>query len=170
MLPKFRPIINRPIPLGRKGENLARRIDFTDIVEMMHEIFGEGTCELRYQRPQDTQAYIPSVIIREGDTLTWKPTSTDLAHAGKGRCELRWIVDGKVAKSRVWDCIVEDSIVEDGHNPDEHEYYDGAYVVTPAWVEQTLETDEKICSDNIRVLEIQAMETHNPAGGLTLSI
>ena len=170
MLPKFRPVLGKAIPLGRRGENLARRIDFSDIIERFVEVYGEGRPELRYQRPNDTTAYIPSVIDTIESACTWKPTSIDTEKAGRGRCELRWIVDGRVAKSRIWDVEVQDSIVLDGDNPDDHEYYNGQYTVTPAWVEQELETNNKICVDDIKVLEIQAVETHNEAGGLTLSI
>lgn len=169
MLDKFRPIVGRPIPLGRQGEHLARRIDFGDIIEMFEELFGEGVATLRYQRPDDTTAYIPSVIDTT-DGLVWRPTETDTKHAGTGRAELRWSVGGKLVKSRMWDCTIEPSIIDDGPNPDDHDYFDGPYVVVPAWNEQVLETDDKICTDDISVLEIPVSEVENEAGGLTLTI
>ena len=169
MLDKFRPIVGRPIPLGRQGEHLARRIVWDDIIEMFQELYGDGTPELRYQRPDDTYGYVPSAIDMTSG-LTWRPTATDLAKAGKGRVELRWLVEGKVVKTRTWDCVVESSITEDGKNPDEHDYFDGPYVVTPNWTTQELETDDKICTDDISVLEIPVSEVENEAGGLTLTI
>jgi hypothetical protein len=70
----------------------------------------------------------------------------------------------------VWDVVIEPSIVVDGDTPEDHEWYSGAYVVTPSWVEQTLETSDKICADDIKVKEIQVSETDNEAGGLTISL
>lgn len=170
MLMKVRPIIGRPIPLGRQGEHLARRVDFGDIVEAFEEYHPNGTATLRFQRPDDSTAYEPAAMDRSGGGLIWIPTNTDTAHAGTGRVELRWTVGGTLAKSRVWDVVIEPSIVIDGDTPEEHEYYDGAYVVTPSWAEQTLETSDKICADDIKVKEIQVSETANEAGGLTISL
>ena len=53
---------------------------------------------------------------------------------------------------------------------EDHDYYEGAYVVTPAWATQTLETTEKIMSQNVVVLDIPVSEVGNEAGGLTLTI
>jgi hypothetical protein len=169
MLEKTRPIVGRPLVIGRQNEHLARRIDFGDIIELYHELYPDGVPSLHYQRPDDTTAYVPASV----DTTTglvWRPTAIDTAHAGNGRVELRWAVGGHLVKSRLWDVVVEPSLVDDGESPEEHDYYDGEYVVTPSWAEQVLETDEKICRDDIHVLEIQASETLNDAGGLTLSI
>lgn len=170
MLMKVRPMVGRPIPLGRQGEHLARRVDFGDITEMFEEYHPGGVASLRYQRPDDSTAYEPAAMDRSGGGLIWIPTNTDTAHAGTGRVELRWTVGGTLAKSRVFDVVIEPSIVVDGDTPEEHEYYSGAYVVTPSWAEQTLETSDKICADNIKVKEIQESVVDNDAGGLTVSI
>lgn len=166
---KVRPTIGRPIPLGRQGEHLARRVDFGDITEMFQEWFPDGVAELRYQRPDDTKAYVPAVVDTTAGCV-WRPTNTDTAHAGTGRVELRWTVGGSIAKSRVWDVVIEPSLTVDGESPEEHEYYDGAYVITPQHVEQVLATDDKLCADDITVKEIQVSETENDAGGLTISL
>ena len=169
MLEKFRPIIGRPIPLGRQGEHLARRIDFGDILEAFNETYGAGICELRYQRNSDASAYVPAVVdTSEG--CVWRPTNIDTAKAGRGRVELRYLVAGRLVKSRVFDTDVTPSLYVDGESPEEHEYYDGAYVITPMWSEQVLNTDDKICTDDIHVKEIQESITDNSAGGLTLSL
>ena len=173
MLTKVRPVIGRPIPLGRQGEHLARRIDFGDIVEVFAGLYGEGVGSLRYQRPGDSTAYEPARVNTSDGGLVWLPTETDTAQDGRGRVELRWLVNGHYAKSRVWETLVEKSIVEDGDRPggdDDRDYYEGAYVVTPAWATQTLETTEKIMSQNVVVLDIPVSEVGNEAGGLTLTI
>ena len=169
LLTKIRPIVGRPIPLGRQGEHLARRIDFSDIIELFEDAFPGGTPTLRYQRPDDSTAYVPSAIdLTTG--LTWLPTNVDTAHAGTGRVELRWSVAGRLAKSRVFDVVIEASIVDDGESPETHDYYQGQYVVTPSWATQTLETKEKICIDDIEVTPIHESAVDNEFGGVTLSI
>lgn len=51
------------------------------------------------------------------------------------------------------------------------EYYEGSYDVTPkAHQPQTLETKDKLMSDNVRVREIPFFETGNGAGGNTVYI
>lgn len=49
-------------------------------------------------------------------------------------------------------------------------YYNGAYVVDPRKVEQTLETKNKSMKENVVVNEIFYSETGNPAGGNTAYI
>lgn len=170
LLTKIRPIIGRPIPLGRRGEHLARRIDFGDLIELFTDAYDGGRPELRYQRPGDTTAYVPSSVDTTGDGLVWLPTNTDTAHPGTGRVELRWNVGGALAKSRTWDVVIEDSLVVDGDDPSDIDYYAGAYVVTPSWMRQALETRDKMCIDDIKVEPIQVQKVSNESGGVTLSI
>ena len=49
-------------------------------------------------------------------------------------------------------------------------YYEGAYVVDPRKVSQTLETQNKSMRDNVVVNEIYYAETSNLGGGLTAVI
>lgn len=172
MLTKVRPVIGRPIPIGRQGEHLARKIDFGDIVELFATLYGEGTATLRYQRPDDSTAYEPARLDTSDGGLVWLPTETDTANAGRGRVEMRWLINGHFAKSRVWEVLVEKSLTEEGDRPgdDDRDYYEGAYVVTPLWVTQTLATEERIMSQDVVVLDIPVSEVSNEAGGLTLTI
>jgi hypothetical protein len=144
-------------------------VDFSDMVEGFADVFGEGTAELRYQRPTTDRAYVPAVVDTTNG-LRWRPTVEDTAYAGQGRCELRYIVNGRIAKSRTWDVLVDESLVMDGDTPGEYEYYTGAYEVTPDWEGVTLETDDKVCTDNIEVKKIQKSLVDNTAGGQTLTI
>lgn len=54
--------------------------------------------------------------------------------------------------------------------PPVHPTYDGPYEVTPRFYEQTLETKEKLMTDDVTVEVIPAHEVTNPAGGLTVTI
>ena len=54
--------------------------------------------------------------------------------------------------------------------PPVHPSYDGPYEVTPRFYEQTLETKNKLMTDDVTVEIIPAHEVTNPAGGLTVTI
>lgn len=48
--------------------------------------------------------------------------------------------------------------------------YDGSYVVTPDWEEQTLETKDKVMSDDVTIQSIQLESVSNLSGGRTVYI
>lgn len=48
--------------------------------------------------------------------------------------------------------------------------YTGDYEVTPSFSTQTLETENKLMTDDVTVKPIVVTEVSNPQGGLTLSI
>lgn len=52
----------------------------------------------------------------------------------------------------------------------EYDEYSGAYTVTPSFVSQTLQTKGKALTSDITIQAIQATETDNSAGGITLEI
>lgn len=54
--------------------------------------------------------------------------------------------------------------------PPIHPTYDGPYEVTPHFFEQTLETNNKLMTDDVTVEIIPAHEVTNPQGGLTVTI
>lgn len=125
---------DNPIYLGRVGENDATQVIF-DISYMVNK-FGEGTVSLIAQREGDTDPY-PCVIERSGNKVTWKITNADNARAGKGSCELRYMVGDTIAKSEVWETIVWESLGEHGDSvPEPYQ----------SWVDQVLEAASKIGS------------------------
>jgi hypothetical protein len=51
------------------------------------------------------------------------------------------------------------------------EKYEGEYIITPrAYDDQTLETKDKVCTDEITVLKVPKYETSNVSGGKTVYI
>ena len=167
---KIRPIVGRPLSLGRQGEHLARAVEFGDIVERLIQTYGPGEARLYYRRPTEDEAYEPSVVTRDGDNLTWRPTRTDTALAGVGRCELRWYVSEQLAKTRAWDCSITESLVAEGENPDKIPWYTGAVEVTPKHTAQVLDTSQKRMPDDVTVREIQIAHVMNEHGGETVTI
>lgn len=48
--------------------------------------------------------------------------------------------------------------------------YQGSYIITPRIASQTLDTDNKKLTDDIKVLAIPRVDVSNLAGGLTVTI
>ena len=121
------------ISLGKQGENLARMVCF-DEPAMWKETFGEGKCELVHQRSGDEAPY-PVVLNVENDKVSWKITNADTAIVGDGKCELHYIVDNVVVKSKIWTTTVLPSLggaVEEAPEPQK------------AWVDQVLNAAEEV--------------------------
>ena len=115
------------ICLGKQGENFARMICF-DEPTTWKETFGEGKCELLHQRNGDAAPY-PVVLETEGDKVCWKFSAADTAIAGEGKCELHYIVDDVIVKSKIWVTSVIESLGEGRAEPPEPQ---------KAWVDQVL--------------------------------
>ena len=96
------------INLGKQGENLARKVYF-DELSSCKEIYGEGICELIHQRNGDAAPY-PVVLSVEDNKLCWHVTASDTAVVGDGKCELRYIVNDVVVKSRTFTTTVSASL------------------------------------------------------------
>lgn len=126
------------IDIGRQGENIARNIyfDLSDLIDN----YGEGTATLVHMRPSDNAPYICEAE-RVGNFLIWAPTSTDMAYAGSGKCELRWVVGETLAKSIIYTTTIAPSITGAGEVPDPYE----------SWYEALLEhiSEYDIASDQI---------------------
>ena len=103
------------LKLGKQGENNAVKITFP-IQKWINE-FGEGTAVLLVLRPEDETPYITTTTTDSG-VVTWTVSSTDTAQAGIGKCELQYIVDETVVKSRIWQTVTLASLEDAGESPD----------------------------------------------------
>lgn len=131
------------ICLGKQGENLARSVCFDEPIEWK-EIFGEGRCELLHQRNGDSAPY-PVVLESRDDKVCWKITASDTAIAGEGKCELRYIVNDIVVKSKLWKTDVLEALGEGTEAPEPQK----------AWVDQVLNAAE----------DVKSATTHQPMIG-----
>ena len=96
------------LALGRCGENLARKVLF-DITDF-ESLYGVGTVEILYQRPNDAQPY-PLAVQRDGTSIVWNVTSTDTAIPNAfGKCELRYYSGETLVKSRIWQTWVDNAL------------------------------------------------------------
>lgn len=113
-----RPIIGRDIPIGRKGENLARAVDFSDIIAEIKKDYGDGgKIVVLVKRPNEDVPY-PAAVIDESDGLTWTPTETDTAIVGRGNAEVDYYVDDVLVKSVLFTTYTHDSIGVSGDTPE----------------------------------------------------
>ena len=113
-----RPIIGRDIPIGRKGENLARVVDFSDIIAEIKKDYGDsGNIVVLVKRPNEDVPY-PAAVVDESDGLTWTPTETDTAIAGRGNAEVDYYVDDVLVKSVLFTTYTHDSIGVSGDTPE----------------------------------------------------
>lgn len=107
-----------PLFEGVQGENEARSIQF-DVTPWVEEL-GDGAVTATAKRSQDSQPY-PVTVTKDGNTVTWKPTSTDTAFAGVGSFQLEYTVDSVLAKTCIWSTMVAPSLDPAGDPPDPYE-------------------------------------------------
>lgn len=119
--------------LGKQGENLARIVYFEEHA-LWEKEFGEGKCELLHQRSGDTAPY-PVKLEKENGKCCWKITASDTAIVGDGKCELHYLVDDVVVKSKVFKTTVLESLggeVAEAPEPEK------------AWVDAVLDAAQKV--------------------------
>lgn len=110
------------LQIGRQGEHDARQVwfDLTWLVEN----FGEGEAVLVHQRTNDEAPYICQTT-REENRLIWVIDEIDTAYEGFGKAEIRWTVDGALAKTVIYKTSVMKSLTGDTVIPDPYEsWYD----------------------------------------------
>ena len=90
---------SRTIVLGKQGENHATEILF-DCSEWLAGTDG-GEIQLVAQRPSESEGY-PVPVVGVEDGVVWNVSATDLAYSGTGYCEVRYVVDEVVKKSRTF--------------------------------------------------------------------
>ena len=102
------------LDLGKRGENLARRVTF-DIGGWV-KTFGEGEVHLLHQRNGDKAPY-PCVVEVEKTNAYWSVTNTDVATAGRGHAELQYWVGDSIVKSVTFNTRVSQSMGVAGEVP-----------------------------------------------------
>ena len=115
------------LPLGKQGENMARKIQF-DISRWIGT-FGPGTVQLLHQRSGDDAPY-PVAVEKDGTQAIWTVTNADTAAAGTGRAELQYYVGDALAKSETWMTKVFPALGPAGETPPEAQQ---------GWVDQVVQ-------------------------------
>ena len=91
---------NARIPIGKQGENLTTQVVF-DCSNWLGELSG-GVLSLVHQRPTDEDAYPVGNYTTDATSLTWDINETDLAYNGLGKCELRYTIGERIAKTKTF--------------------------------------------------------------------
>ena len=104
---------NETIQIGRRGENQATQIIWTNILENWRTMYGDGVVQLAVRRPNDTDPY-PAACEVIGNDIMWTIQAADTAQNGAGECELSYIVDAVLVKSQTWDTMIARSLTGDG--------------------------------------------------------
>lgn len=146
------------IHLGKRGENLARRIVF-DECRIWESEFGKGKYYLFHQRNGDAAPYPVALKVEDG-SIYWEVSSLDTSMEGEGKCELRYVVGDVVVKSHTWKTVVSEGLDNSSTEPPEaakawvDQVLDAAKKVegAKAWVDEVLEAVEEIkdVSDNLK--------------------
>lgn len=97
-----------PIPLGRVGENNARKIIF-DISKWKHE-FPHSTIVLFNQLASATAAYPVTNLESDSRNATWTIMSMDVGAAGEGKCELVAVNNDVIVKSKIFITVTEPAL------------------------------------------------------------
>ncbi|MBO1680186.1 collagen-flanked surface repeat-containing protein [Bittarella massiliensis (ex Durand et al. 2017)] len=136
-----RPINGRDIPIGRKGETMARDIDFTDIINEIKNDYGDGGKVVVLVRRSGEETTYPAASVDESKGLVWTPTSTDTAIAGRGSVEVDYYVGDTLVKSVLFTTRVKDALDVTGETPEPG--YD--------YMKQVLEALEKVGTGIVEV-------------------
>ena len=136
-----RPINGRDIPIGRKGETMARDIDFTDIINEIKNDYGDGGKVVVLVRRSGEETTYPAASVDESKGLVWTPTSTDTAIAGRGSVEVDYYVGDTLVKSVLFTTHVKDALDVTGETPEPG--YD--------YMKQVLEALEKVGTGIVEV-------------------
>lgn len=108
------------IPLGRQGENNVQAVVFN--VSGWADLYGAGAFEVFHKRNKDTVAY--PVVIQVSDdhnTISWIVGNADVEKVGEGECQLVYVVNGKIAKSVIFQTTVTKSLDGSGDPPEPYE-------------------------------------------------
>jgi hypothetical protein len=130
---RYVDVKDRLIFLGINGENRARKIVFD--VKCWVETYGEGgSAALVARRNGDEEPY-PAVISFDGENVEWILEEADVEKPGKGVCELHYLLNGTVAKSKTFETLVNESVGgTDGKAPEPQK----------AWVDKVLKAADDI--------------------------
>lgn len=90
---------NKPLMLGRQGENEVTTVQFD--VSGWADLYGQGTFTLINMRPSESLGYFCNVTVAD-DVVSWVVKNTDVYLAGDGHVQLVYTVGDQIAKSVIF--------------------------------------------------------------------
>ena len=137
--------------IGRLGENEHRTIRFRESAEIL-AMYPEATVAVLHKRHGDEVAYpvAHGYVSIDGGMVCWTIQSGDLAYVGRGQCEVVFYSGDVVAKSLIYDTMVDRALDGAGDPPEPWE----------SWIEQVSATAADIAADRAAAEQAQtAAET-----------
>lgn len=109
---------NRPVNIGRLGENEARTVRFP--VDDLQSEFPGCAFMVLHRRNQDETAYpVPSTNYSvEDGYLYWTVKSGDVAQKGSGECQISAILGSKIMKTDIYMTVVGRALDDSSDPPD----------------------------------------------------
>ncbi len=125
------PAFSGALQLGRAGENGVTEITF--LCAGYAKVYGDGFAELVHKAPDGT-IYPVNIEQDESNRVNWLISDGDTATAGNGELELRWMVNGNLAKSKTFETIVQKTLTVPENPPE----------AAKSWVDKVLQAAEDI--------------------------
>lgn len=125
------PAFSSSLQLGRQGENGVTEITF--LCAGYAKMYGDGFAEAVHRTPDGT-TYPVNIEQDENNRVSWLISDGDTATAGTGQLELRWMVNGNLAKSKIFSTIIKSALTAPETPPD----------AAKSWVDKVLKAAEDI--------------------------
>lgn len=125
------PAFSSSLQLGRQGENGVTEITF--LCAGYAKMYGDGFAEAVHRTPDGT-IYPVNIEQDENNRVSWLISDGDTATAGTGQLELRWMVNGNLAKSKIFSTIIKSALTAPETPPD----------AAKSWVDKVLKAAEDI--------------------------
>lgn len=125
------PAFSSSLQLGRQGENGVTEITF--LCAGYAKMYGDGFAEAVHRTPDGT-TYPVNIEQDENNRVSWLISDGDTATAGTGQLELRWMVNGNLAKSNIFSTIIKSALTAPETPPD----------AAKSWVDKVLKAAEDI--------------------------
>lgn len=130
------PAFSGSLQLGRQGENGVTEITF--LCAGYAKIYGDGFAEAVHRTPDGT-TYPVNIEQDENNRVSWLISDGDTATAGTGQLELRWMVNGNLAKSKIFSTIIKSALTAPETPPD----------AAKSWVDKVLKAAEDIKASGV---------------------
>lgn len=102
------------VPIGFVGENQHTQVRIDCL--KLYEEYPHAAASLTVKPPKGDS--YPAVVVRDGNTVVWEITDSDLIYDGNGEIQLSFTVDEVVAKSYVGRIKISRSITPTGEVPE----------------------------------------------------
>lgn len=112
--------------IGRLGENEHRTVRFQESAAVL-AMYPEASVTVLHKRPGDPAAYpvAPGYVTIESGIVCWTIQSGDLATVGRGQAEVVFTSGGVIAKSLIYDTMIDKALDGAGDPPEPWESWVG---------------------------------------------